>query len=141
MKKLLLLSLLIVSCSTARNESNADVFFLNGGTFDQDVEVIVTPNINEAVKISSYYYDDVNVEYFQSRGTTIPSSNGMPVIMWMPSVDVRDTDDISVANHELEHCTNSIMNWAGVPLDSSTEEVYAYEMGYLSKQFYSHFKK
>jgi len=75
-------------------------------------------------------------EDFDSRATTFTSIDGKSPIIWMPN-----TNDVSVVNHELLHATISIMNWAGVPLSDDTEEVYAYELQYLSKHFYDHINK
>jgi hypothetical protein len=38
------------------------------------------------------------------------------------------------------HATISIMSWAGIPFNESTEESYAYELQYLTNQFYKQIK-
>jgi len=55
--------------------------------------------------------------------------------MWLPNAD-----DPSIVNHELLHVTNDVMKWAGLELNEHTEEIYSYELQYLTKQFYMKFK-
>lgn len=109
-----------------------NIFKIEGKVFDQDVIVIVTEDkkfANDFVK--NNYYPESLLNDFNTRGTTYPSLDGKPVVIWLPH-----TDDFGVNNHELTHATISILNWAGVELSSETEEVYGYEMQYLSTEFY-----
>lgn len=112
-------------------------FVIEGGQFDLDVKVIITRDTAYALK---YVKDNLDTtaksEDFNSRATTFTSIDGKSPIIWMPN-----TSDISIINHELLHATIDIMNWANVPLSENTEEVYAYELQYLSKRFYDHINK
>ena len=112
-------------------------FVIEGGQFDLDVKVIITRDTAYALKYVRYNLDStVKSKDFDSRATTFTSVDGKGPIIWMP-----DANDISIINHELLHATIDIMNWAGVPLCDNTEEVYAYELQYLSKRFYDHINK
>jgi hypothetical protein len=112
-------------------------FIIPGGQFDMDVKVIITEDTAYALKYVKENLDSTaKSEDFNSRGTTFTSIGGKSPIIWMPN-----TNDISIINHELLHVTINIMAWAGVPLTEDTEEVYAYELQYLSKHFYDHINK
>lgn len=112
--------------------TSKQIFKIEGKVFDQDVIVVVTEDKKFAHDfVKSNYYSDSTPEDFNSRGTTYPSTDGKPVVIWLPH-----TKDIGVNNHELIHATISIMNWAGLELSEQTEEVYGYEMQYLSTEFY-----
>jgi hypothetical protein len=106
------------------------VVTLPGNMFDLDVTVLITDDTTFAVKYVKENLDStVTAKDFDSRATTFPTQDGKPVIIWMPY-----GSRVDVINHELFHATVSIMNWAGVSLDESTEEVYAYQLQYLSQQ-------
>lgn len=112
-------------------EKAKNVYTLDGGTFDISVTVIVTEDTAYARKyINDNLHVDVNTEDFDSRGTTFPSVEGYPTIVWLPRAD-----NISIINHELLHATIDIMRRVGIPLDDNTEEAYTYELQYLSNQF------
>lgn len=118
-------------------DSAGNQFVIKGGEFDLDVKVIITKDTSYALKYVREHLDSsAKSEDFDSRATTFTSIDGKSPIIWMPN-----TNDVSVVNHELLHATISIMNWAGVPLSDDTEEVYAYELQYLSKHFYDHINK
>ena len=107
-----------------------EVVTLPGSMFDIDVKVLVTDDTSFAVNYVKENLDStVTAKDFDSRATTFPTQDGKPVIIWMPY-----KSHIDVINHELFHAVVSIMKWAGVPLNDSTEEIYAYQMQYLSNQ-------
>jgi len=66
---------------------------------------------------------------FDCRGVTFSIRDGKPPIVWLPY-----KSPIAIINHELFHATVEVMNWASVPLNITTEEVYAYELQHLSQQ-------
>jgi hypothetical protein len=73
---------------------------------------------------------------FDCRGVTFPTQNGKPIIIWLPNLE-----DNGVINHELFHAVISKMKWAGIPLTEDTEEIYAYELQYLTNQFNNHVRR
>ena len=109
----------------------AKEFDIDGGTFDQTVHVIITEDTSYALKYVKEHNDSAaTTDDFVSRGTTFPSVDGSPVVIWLPS-----TDDETIVDHEIFHATIAIMKWAGVEFSGDTEEAYAYEFQYLRKQF------
>lgn len=107
-------------------------FDINGGTFDQDVHVIITEDTAYALSYVRKYLDSsASADDFNSRATTFPTQDGRPTIVWFSN-----TSDTVIINHELLHVTFDIMKWAGVDFSDNTEEAYAYEMQYLTKEFY-----
>ena len=105
---------------------------LEGGTFDLDVIVLVTEDTAFALRYVKKHLDSTaSSDNFDSRGTTFTSINGGSTIVWLPN-----TEDKSIVMHELLHATIDIMRRTGVPLTEETEEAYAYELQYLTNQFY-----
>lgn len=139
---LVILILTILGCVAgvyfADSETTADlttryqVVPLNGGTFDLDVIVLITEDTAFALRYVKKNLDSTaSSDNFDSRGTTFTSINGGPTIVWLPNID-----DNSIVNHEFLHATIDIMRRVGVPLTEDTEELYTYELQYLTNQFY-----
>lgn len=110
-------------------------FKIDGGTYDQDIFIVITENKVKAKKfIESKLDTTIEESELMARAVTYPSLNGKPIVIWLSS------NDNSLINHELFHATIDIMNWAEVPLNETTEESYAYEFQYITNQFYKHLK-
>jgi len=106
------------------------IITLRGDTFDIDVTVLVTDDTAFAAKYVRDNLDSTVVGAdFDCRGATFPIRDGKPPIIWLPY-----KSPVSIINHELFHATVEVMNWASVPLNVTTEEVYAYELQHLSQQ-------
>jgi hypothetical protein len=69
---------------------------------------------------------------FDARGVTFGPVEGRPIIIWLS-----DAEDKGVVAHEFFHATLYKMYWAGMELHSETEEAFAYELQYLTNQFYN----
>lgn len=108
---------------------------LNGGTYDTDVDVIVTADPDIAFEFVAEHIDSpITPRDFEANGVTFTDEEGR-IVVW-----ISDANDRGVVNHELLHAAFSIMMWAGIPLNESTEESYAYELQYLTNQFYNKIK-
>lgn len=116
-----------------------DTFTLSGGTFDMDVKVVITENVPFAFQV---VLDNIDSSFtskdFNARGVTF-YKYGYNIVMWLPERPV-SVEQISIANHELFHVVKSIMFNSGIDLSDETEEAYAYEFQYVSKQFYEKIK-
>jgi hypothetical protein len=133
---LVTLSMALLFCSKKQSIFEDRIFTMSGGTFDQDIVVIITEDTSYALTYMRDNIDStVTTEDFDSRGTTFDSNNGSPIVIWLPN-----NNDISINNHELTHATFNIMRWAGVKYSDESEETYAYEMQLLSSQFYKNIK-
>jgi len=111
------------------------VITLNGCTYDIDVTVIVTADTEKAMEfVVENTTSSITSEDFLASGTTFSDEEGN-IIVWLSS-----PQDKGVISHELLHATISIMSWAGIPFNESTEESYAYELQYLTNQFYKQIK-
>jgi len=109
---------------------------LDGGTYDTEVYVIVTRDTQKAFDfVVEHTNHPVEPTDFESSGVTYTDNEGR-IVVWLYSVH-----DRGVVNHELFHATASIMSWANVPFDESTEESYAYQLQYLTNQFYNKIKQ
>jgi hypothetical protein len=105
--------------------------------FDLDVTVIITKDTAIALQYVQEHLDSsATLGDFNSRATTFPTKDGKPPIIWLP-----DTEDAAIINHELMHASIDMMRWAGINLCDETEEVYAYEMQYLTMLFYEELNK
>lgn len=64
---------------------------------------------------------------YQNKGVIIKLNQKN--IIW-----VEDPDDVSTIAHESFHVICRILGERGIPLNESTEEVYAYTLGYVMNQ-------
>ena len=110
---------------------------LSGSTFDMDVTVLVTEDIDYALKYVKENLDStVTIQDFDARAVSFPIVEGKSPIIWMAT-----TDDQGIIAHEIFHTALNIMYWAGMELNSETEEAFAYEVQYLTNQFYNQINK
>lgn len=100
---------------------NKDYTYINGGTFDQNIAVFIT---NDTALVREY---SVTMD-FNSSACTV-DEDGL-IMMWFPSIP-----DNSLIAHELTHVNQFLLQDAGVTYSENTDEVYAYEMAYLTKEF------
>lgn len=108
------------------------VYKIPAGTFDLDVNIIVTEDTAFATKYITKNFDSsIKASDLDARAVTFGTADGKPPIIWFS-----DIEDSSVVQHELLHVTIDMMRWAGVDLNEYTEEVYTYQLQYLTKQFY-----
>jgi len=108
------------------------VYTIPAGTFDLDVQIIVTEDTAFAAKyITTNFDSSLKSPNLDARAVTFGTADGKPPIIWFS-----DIEDSSVVQHELLHVTIDMMKWAGIELNDETEEVYTYQLQYLTKQFY-----
>lgn len=130
--RLLLLILLFSGCTTD-TFTKYQMLTLSGSTFDMDVHVIVTDDIQFATKYVQENLDStVTAEDFNARAVSFPINDGKSPIIWMAT-----TEDKGVIAHEIFHTALNIMYWAGMELNSETEEAFAFEVQYLTNSFYN----
>lgn len=118
-------------------DSVTKVFSMTCDPYNVNVIVIITANIYDAAAFVRYRYQDMSITYedFLFRSGITFSNPGHPIILWLPFIP-RSEEEINIANHELTHVVGIVMLGAGIPFTRDTQEPYAYEMGYLSQQFY-----
>jgi hypothetical protein len=113
------------------------VYTLGGDTFDLDVIVLVTPDIDFATNFVKENLDStVTIKDFDARAVSFPTVDGKSPIIWMA-----DTNDQGIIAHEMFHTSLNIMYWAGMELNSETEEAFAYEVQHLTNSFYNQINK
>lgn len=111
-------------------------FVLNGGTYDVEIQVIITQDVEKAFEFVVEKVDmPIDSKDFEASGVTFADEEGN-IVIWLDNIE-----DQGVISHELLHATLSIMLWAGVPLNESTEESYAYQLQHLTNQFYNKIKQ
>ena len=132
---LIFVPILGVEINKKINVYQDQVITLDGGTYDIDVTVIVTADTEKAMEfVVENTTSPITSEDFVASGTTFSDEEGN-IIVWLSSAQ-----DKGVISHELLHATISIMSWAGIPFNESTEESYAYQLQYLTNQFYKQIK-
>jgi hypothetical protein len=113
-------------------QTNYKAYTIPAGTFDLDVQIIVTEDTAFAAKYIAKNFDSsLKSPDLDARAVTFGTADGKPPIIWFS-----DIEDSSVVQHELLHVTIDMMKWAGIELNDQTEEVYTYQLQYLTKQFY-----
>ncbi len=126
MKKILIAILLFITLCSFTSKK------LDGGTFDADIYIIISEDTS---CVKQFALDSANLEIqsedLNARGATF-YSYGNPIMIWFPI-----EPSYEILNHELMHTVIFIMQWVGVPLSDDTNEVYAFEMQYLTKQYYA----
>ena len=111
--------------------------FITGSTFDLDIIVLVTEDTAYAAQYVRQNLDPtVTGKDFDARAVTFGPVEGKPIIIWLS-----DAEDKGVVAHEFFHATLYKMYWAGMELHSETEEAFAYELQYLTTQFYNQINK
>lgn len=134
--RLLLLIMLFSGCNS-ETFTRYQVYTLGGDTFDLDVIVLVTEDVEFATKFVKDNLDStVTIKDFDARAVSFPTNDGKSPIIWMAN-----TDDKGVIAHEIFHTSLNIMYWAGMDLNSETEEAFAYEVQHLTNSFYNQINK
>jgi hypothetical protein len=114
-----------------------DKFEIQGTSIDLSVTILVTEDTAKAAAYVRANLDSTaKGSDFDCRGVTFPTQDGKPIIIWLPNLE-----DKGVISHELFHATISKMQWAGISLTDDTEEIYAYELQYLTNQFNNHVRR
>lgn len=112
------------------------VITLKGSTFDMDATVLITEDVAFATKYVQENLDStVRASDFNARAVSFGIVDGKSPIIWMSSIE-----DQGVIAHEMFHTTLNIMYWAGMELNSETEEAFAYEIQFLTNSFYNQIK-
>jgi len=113
------------------------VYTLGGDTFDLDVIVLVTEDVEFATKFVKDNLDStVTVKDFDARAVSFPTNDGKSPIIWMATID-----DQGIIAHEIFHTALNIMYWAGMEINSETEEAFGYEVQHLTNSFYNQINK
>lgn len=144
-KLILLLSFLLLTCSPADVSTKANTqafksFKLDSGIFTTNISVIVSSDyiwVSNTLK-EAYNIDMPSKDLIAAEGYTFSTNNSC--VIWLDSVTDTPCDKAKVA-HELFHATAYILSYHGVELDLSSEEVFAYELDYLTEQFYNNYGK
>jgi hypothetical protein len=137
MGALLTLLLIYLVNKNPQITTQSKTVFITGSTFDIDVIVLVTEDTAYAAQYVRDNLDSsVTGKDFDARAVTFGPVEGRPIIIWLS-----DAEDKGVVAHEFFHATLYKMYWAGMELHSETEEAFAYELQYLTNQFYNQVNK
>ena len=110
-------------------------FVLNGGTYGTETHVIITQDTKKALEfVRERVQMTLDSTDFDASGVTF-SDDGGNMVIWLDNAE-----DPGVISHELLHATFFTMLWAGIPFNDTTEESFAYQLQYLTNQFYNKLK-
>lgn len=106
------------------------------GLFDYSV-VFITGDHAKAMEYCAWLFGDKElIEFEKSTSLAYPSrgqclwQNGYVPVVWLPALP-RTPRELATLSHECIHAIRHMFNWAGIPTDESTEEVYAHSVAHL----------
>lgn len=112
---------------------------LTADPYDVDVVVLIGQDKGKVAQLLRWYLWDATItpDTLNARAITFwpdSTSPGVPCI-WIPEIP-KDADNMGLFSHEMTHMTHLIMDYAGIVYSDEAEEAFAYENGYLTRQFY-----
>lgn len=116
------------------------------GMFDFGVRFLVGDSDKTAQYIA-WFWEDKEVEAwandsnlgYAARGKCFYKTGFVPIV-WLPSIPKKPREYASLS-HECIHALFHLFNWANVPIDESTEEVFSHAEGHLVNGFLEKIKK
>jgi len=69
-----------------------------------------------------------------NKGLTLITPGYAPII-WLPKIS-KKTAVVATVSHECLHVVQSLFDWAGIPMNRSTDEVAGHALGYLVKEIF-----
>jgi len=107
------------------------------GLFDYDV-LCVIGNLSECVKYVADVFEDNSIDDdwseevnrgYEPRGRCYHRAGYVPII-WIPKVP-KTAREYATLSHECMHAVFHLFEWAAVPIDRSTEEVFGHSLAHL----------
>lgn len=109
-------------------------FTIKDGMYLSDIKVFVTEDTLSVIKYLSRYDSVYSKGDFLNRsGLTYNLYNGESIV-WISK------NEPDLVAHELFHCSSFILSSIGLVLSDATEEVYAYHIDFLIRQYYNNIK-
>lgn len=116
---------------------------INIDLYNRDVMVHFGSKKELHKELHNYHKPDavkeiVNAINFDADGFTLCNSDNGAYIVYMPK-QPSTPSEIGTLIHELSHATNAIMEAIGITLTESSEEAYAYCLGFLTRKVFEAF--
>lgn len=104
-------------------------FAISGAPYIDSIYIYINPNTQETVEHlqTSYGLQVTEEEIFEASGYSF--SQGGLFVIWL-----YDHKSISTLSHEVFHTTVELLRRAGLTLSSDSEEAYAYQIAFITKQ-------
>jgi hypothetical protein len=107
--------------------------------FDSGIEFVISGDKAKIIdKINKQRGTDYDVEE-EYEGICIRSSEYEPMILLEKIPET--TVEIGTLAHEIFHAVVGILNYVGIMLDPTTEEVWSNLIGYITKEFFERMNK
>jgi hypothetical protein len=113
---------------------NLKSYEVNMGMFDYTIRFIIGDH-KKAIEMMNWFhnskgwYDNGD----EPKGQCFHIPPYCPVI-WLPRIPRTIAERATLA-HECCHATMRLFHWAGMPIDMSTDEVFAHSVSYLIESF------
>ena len=147
MKKILVLSLFLIQVISGSCQLNKPVepnnleeeqklwdlrkmeFAISGSPYTDSIYIYINPDTQEVVEHlqASYGLEITEEEIFEASGYSF--SQGGLFVIWL-----NDYKNIPTLSHEVFHTTVELLRRSGLTLSEDSEEAYAYQIAYITKQ-------
>lgn len=148
MKKLLFTFLLIFltfSCKAPVTKVEimppVEIVETDAGTYEIPLYLVITKDTTAAKLTINSFFPGTDFSYSLANiEAETFFAEGFPIVIWLQAIPSTPAE-YGTFNHELFHMTSCIMQYVNIPLSEDSEEAWAYEFSYISKQFLSKINK
>ena len=95
-------------------------------------DILVVFGDEKQTRCVLHKYEMIKNFCFSNKGRTIPTKFSSPLI-WLPKIP-ETAQDVGFLVHELLHTTCAVMGNVGIDFSDSSEEVFAYTIGFLTEK-------
>lgn len=110
-------------------------FKIHCGTFDYNIDVVIGKDkelVKKFIKKKHKALPD-NINVFDIAHGMIIRYEGFNPILWLPAKP-RTPSELATMSHEIFHLVYTVLSYVGITLSESSEEVFCYLIGHLTKQ-------
>lgn len=124
---------------TSKTPKNIKPFTVNHGTYPFDIMVFIDQSDEVVYKELNKYIDlteeDKEILKCEGNGRTVMLEGGQTVMRIVQGKQFHET-----IAHEIFHCVDFLFRKIGIQLSENSDEAYAYQIEYLTKQLYEKIK-
>lgn len=129
----------------AKIHKKAGFLFIKGQTFPYDIVVCIGVTKEDIIKyfekkfINALQKDDIEMlDVSGSHGRTIRLEN-KAMILWLKKFPTTP-EDFDYLSHEIFHTADLILRGLGAKLSDDSDEIWAYHIGWITRNIYKAFK-
>ena len=126
--------LIVAGILPKENISTVEEYYLYDNTYMVNIHLVITDNIDSAYdRITAV--DSINISKYDFNGAAGLTYYYGNIVVWLRNFSYKP-EDLAVFNHEMQHVVAGILGNAGIYLTPASEEAFAYETQFLSREFY-----